>query len=68
MIEKLDIKNEIPSLNDDQIKKISGLISKRENKYISLILFLREQVTDNCCHAVLEEDECLDRIEKVLNI
>lgn len=63
---KEEIKNIIPSLDGDQVSLIENLILSREEKLIKLILFLREQVTDNCCHAVLDEDDCLDEIEKIL--
>lgn len=53
-------------LSGEQITKISEIVSKREEKLINLISFLREQTTDNCCHTLLDEDECVDKIEEVL--
>lgn len=64
---KDEIKNEIPDLTNEQLDKVSELISNREKEFIKLLLFLKSQVTDNCCHAILDEDDCLDKIEEILN-
>ncbi|CAG7581194.1 MAG: hypothetical protein SLAVMIC_00721 [uncultured marine phage] len=41
-------------------------INQREEKYIELLKFLRKQVTDSCCHTMLDEDETTEEIDKLL--
>lgn len=51
----------------DSYDEIEKFIENRENKYINLIKFLRKQVTDSCCHSLLDEDDVVDEIDKILN-
>jgi|AntRauTorckE6833_2_1112554.scaffolds.fasta_scaffold90133_2 hypothetical protein len=71
MINNIELKQDLidvlgDELSEEQIEKISEVSSKREGKLIDLILFLREQTTDNCCHTLLDEDDCIDKVEDVL--
>lgn len=62
-----EIKKRIPTLNEKEVNQVKSLMEEHESELIGLIKFLEKQVTDNCCHTLLDEDDCVERIENVLN-
>jgi len=50
----------------DSYENLEKFIDDRDKKYIDLIEFLRKQVTDSCCHSMLDEDDTVEKIDEIL--